>query len=356
MSAAGTPAKDAPGELLFLFTVDTEVHLDAAHDVSGAEAFERAIYCRLGGRDCGIGLIMDLLDARGFVGTFFVDVLMEHRFGREVVQRAVHAIRERGHDVQLHLHTAPHLSFAADPALRELNDALVSHDPERFRGALEAGMESFVAVAGHEPAAYRSGGYQLSDGYLDVLGELGIAVDSSLWPFKGCRTSTWMWPRSQPFWVGDVLEVPVSYVVERRRDGEVVRQFGPRRAGAGAQSAITSFPVPDAGSPRTLVYLCHSYSFMQSRDDPAEGLDEPRLALAERMLDELAARADVRGIGFGELATMRDRWPKEHPEPAPAPHWDQLTSTASSVRLGVADIERLRDAPGSSPAKARAGS
>jgi hypothetical protein len=52
----------------------------------------------------GIELIMRELEACGQRGTFFVEALGSHYFGKRGLAEVCQALRGRGHDVQLHVH------------------------------------------------------------------------------------------------------------------------------------------------------------------------------------------------------------------------------------------------------------
>jgi hypothetical protein len=322
--------------IALFFTVDTEVNLRYAKDPDPRRAVEEQIFARVGGREVGIGMIMDLLERHGFRATFFLDVLAEYQIGRGALDPVVDAIRSRGHDIQLHLHTAPHLRFSDDPAVAGLAEALHSYDPDQFRRALELAVAAFVEVVGSPPLAYRSGGYHLCDGYLPVLTEFGIRVDSSLYAFKNCHVSEWIRTRTQPFRVDGLLEIPVSWGIEWRADGPVALQFAPRRQGGDDQASFTQLAVPAAGAPVALVYLSHSYQYLVRGpaigDEEREqwyatvarralrpehdrlfrlqtprwyfdGPDESRIQLLEQNLSELASRGDVVSMTMADAAT-----------------------------------------------------
>jgi peptidoglycan/xylan/chitin deacetylase (PgdA/CDA1 family) len=366
------------GEILFLFTVDTEANLRYMPDPLPERAVEHQILGMHDGREYGIGLMMDMLDRHGFKATFFVDILAEYSFGEGSLTRAVETIRARGHDVQLHLHSAPHLRWADDEAVRRLSYAIRHDDEELFRGALDLAVRLFEQRTGERPVAYRSGGYNLSDCFFPVLEEHGIRVDSSLYPFKNCRVSDWMRTRTQPFWVDRILEVPVSWSVDYRESGQLPRQFAPFRHDGGQQAAFTA--LAPAGGSMTLVYLAHSYSLLRRvrPEDPVkaraewdaavrrrypgeryqildlvqteepsfyDGPDEDRIANLARALEQLAARGDVRGITMSELAERHlDCWERPSSPVEPVPVWrsgrPHVTGTRRYSSEYLAELER----------------
>lgn len=358
VSSRDPSSSSAGGDVLFLFTVDTEVNLRYMPRPSKERGIEQQIFCRHESGEYGVGYMMDLLDGYGFKGTFFLDILAEYQFGEGSLDPVVEAIRGRGHDVQLHLHSAPHLRYASSEEIRSLSGALRSNDAELFRRALALAVELFEKRVGQRAVAYRSGGYNLTDEFFPVLEEFDIAIDSSLFPFKNCRTSPWTWARTQPFKFGNVLEIPVTWMVDRRPGGSVPQQFNARRQDNGQQSALSRME-GTTGTVTTLVYLAHSYSLL-SREAPADpeharrtwnddlrafcppeafsamyageesslfffgGPDLDRISLLERALAEVAGRGDVQGASLADVhRTHLDTWnsaPSLPVEPVPVWH------------------------------------
>jgi hypothetical protein len=331
------------GELILLFTVDTEVSMRQMRVPDPALAVDQQIFAVHEGREVGIRYLMDLLDRFGYKGTFFVDILLEYQLGPGSLAPAIAAIKERGHDIQLHLHPAPHLRFADDPGLRRLWPAMASDDVDLFRAALEAALEMFDRLVGTQPVAYRSGAYHITDAFFPVLSEYGLRIDTSIYPFKNCRVSPWMQARTQPFWIGDVLEIPVSWLAYERDGLLTPQQVAAVTSGSVQHPAFAGMPAPAGAPPTTLVYLAHSNSLLRKERCFDEELlaawnrraaeiwtpeeydfaalppgtelvfvgepDETRIDVLERGLETLAARGDVRGLSLQELHDEGlDRW------------------------------------------------
>jgi peptidoglycan/xylan/chitin deacetylase (PgdA/CDA1 family) len=371
-----TPAAGTAPRVLLMFTVDTEAHLQYLADPDPRRAIDDHIFCVHDGRDIGIGMIMDALDRHNFKGTFFLDILAEYQFGEGSLEPVVDAIKRRGHDIQLHLHTVPHLRFAEDPSVRSLAGALQSGDPDQFRRALDLSLRRFVERVGEQPVAYRSGAYQICDAYLKVLPEFGLTVDSSVYAFKNCDVSDWMRVRTQPFRVGPVLEVPVSWRLEWRPAGPMPMQFAPWRIGADNNESFTQLSAGGQGPPISLVYLAHSYSYLTrgpdlGRDEQERwqhtlesrimrpehsglysktkppwlfgGPDASRIELLERNLGELAARGDVRGVSMREVADeFFDAWDERALPVDPLPELVASAELAHLTATRVYSLDYLR--------------
>jgi hypothetical protein len=348
---------DTPdGGALLLFTVDTEVDLRLMRQPSRKHALDQLVFGRVGGKEIGISYLMTLLEREGFRGTFFIDILLERQIGEGSLEPVVESILSRGHDIQLHLHTAPHLRFSEREEERALASSMVDKDPDRFRRAMELAMDLFERRVGHAPVAYRSGAYRITDEFLAIIPEFGIKVDSSLYPYKNCGVSPWMWTRTQPFRIGELLEVPVTwfgwYDGHRLRDQQLAAALWGR-----VQQGVLAATAASAGSPpRTIVYLAHSYSLMYSdrtRDDAVreawnagfahevseteyrlayrdpgseivflEREDPKRTKVLKQTLRALGARDDVRGATMTDLvAGGIDRWDRPATPEEPLTLW-----------------------------------
>jgi peptidoglycan/xylan/chitin deacetylase (PgdA/CDA1 family) len=333
---------DSP--VLLAFTIDTEGFLARQRDPNPATAVDELVFGDYGNfEDYGIGLHMDLLEHFGFRGTFFVDVLSEYQYGREALQRTVDAIMSRGHEVQLHVHDE-HLRNSDDPKVRALAGDLSNMDSDAFRRIFELAVRTFERLTGTPPLAYRAGGYRITDDHFPVLEEFGIKVDSSVQAFFHARISDWMRTRTQPYWIGDLLEVPPTWtLVLDQRTAPETRAFAPNRT---AGDPVSRMPASSAGVPRVATYVSHSCELMRVERNPtAEAVDEyerrirarvrPEVAdrvvqevrtnarLIDGRLDEdlrfrvagllrrIADREDARCVTFSQLAEMAGSFPRE---------------------------------------------
>lgn len=281
-------ASPAESRVLLLFTVDTEGGLHQMRDPDPARTIDQLVFGDFGaGESLGVGLQMDLLEKFGFRGTFFVDVLLEYTFGREALERAIGAIADRGHEVELHVHDE-HFARSDDPDERELAGALrLNASVEHIRRVLDRSVSLFGERVGRPPRAFRAGAYHVSDALLALLPEFGIKFDSSLNRFRHAKVSDWMMSRTQPFRVGELLELPVSWQLRPDRDGNLSKRlYAPNRTPG---DALTAAPAPAQGDPLAAVYVSHSFSLM--RKTPADRAEIRRWREATAKLDpQFAAR------------------------------------------------------------------
>ena len=363
-------AADPEAALLLAFSIDTEGFLARQKDPNPATTVDELIFGDFGeNKGNGIGLHMDLLEHFGYRGSFFVDVLSAYQYGEDELKRTVEAIMERGHEVQLHVHDE-HLRNSDDPAIRALAGDLMQKDHDEFRDILELGIEVFERLTGKQPIAYRAGGYRITDEHFPVLQELGIKIDTSMNAYLNSRVSEWMKTRTQPYWVGDVLELPPTWTLVRDdREAQETRAFAPN---ATAGDPVSSMPSSRTGIPRVATYVSHSSELMYSdrglsgdaletwernaRDRLPEEVAEkaiqevtanPRLVngtvdqeLLYRMaglLRRIADRDDARCVTFAELSEVTDRFPherrKEPVDPVPAIDRPHGAATVTGTRI-----------------------
>jgi len=341
-------AGDKPG-LLLMFTIDTECSVLRQPQPDPDRVVDELIFGDFnnGGSPGGIGLQMDLLEHFGFRGTFFVDVLMEFEHGQRALERTIEAIVERGHEVELHVHPE-HLGWSAEPHAVELAAELSKggmHGQDVFRRVLELSVDLFERRAGRRPIAYRAGAYRISDSHFQVLEEFGIRIDSSVQPYFNSRVADWMRTRTQPFHVGEVLEIPPTFVLlNDRRDAWETRALAPS---FGLGDPISTLPAEPGDPPLVATFVSHSFQLLRCRDSrergaiesfedrlrlglPAdvasrflrtplkamrtfgEGVDEGLVAHVAGLLRRVADRPDARCVTYAEIAEARDRfWPAE---------------------------------------------
>src|SRR4051812_41145401 len=89
-----------------LITIDTELSSGRqAQGLPPEENFRQSIVGATARGDFGIIWQMDCMKERGLRGVFFVDPMPALIYGPEMIERMVAAILERGHEVQIHIHT-----------------------------------------------------------------------------------------------------------------------------------------------------------------------------------------------------------------------------------------------------------
>lgn len=202
-------------------TTDTEyaAQLPGAGGGHGkrAENFARSIVCETGRGAVGIFHQMDVMDAHGVKGVFFVDPMPALVWGVAAIEDVVGPIAARGHDVQLHCHTewlayAPGNRLAAGRTGQHIKDFAFDEQAAILGWA----RDTLVAAGAPAPVAFRAGNYGANDDTLRALAAVGIAYDTShapalAGPGAHCAISLGAGDR-RPVAHGGVIEVPIGAI------------------------------------------------------------------------------------------------------------------------------------------------
>ena len=282
-------------------TIDTE------HSVGGAWGdptlrpvpSERRIFCRIGGRDHGIGWICDELAKRNLRATFFSEIFGMLVFGKDDTRRWVQYLLDRGQDVQLHTHLnfyylARHL---ADPgSAGDRTDDLVSLEPRQRAERIEQACELFRSAAGRDPVAYRAGNWRANRELLAELANAGIKLDCSFNPaakngsFAGEHLQKNRLQRLDGIW-----ELPLTVVRQRLPEPHLVERMRPFDL-----VSLSSWEIRKALDEchRTgashLAAVIHSFSCVKTRDVQYLRMKPDRVVQGRLrfFLDYLAANRD----------------------------------------------------------------
>lgn len=208
--------------------------------------------------------ILDTLDEFGVKATFFVQGRVAETFPK-LVQHLV----EEGHEVQSHGHTHRPLS--------RMNRIELRDELERARSAVED-------AAGMPVNAFRAQDFSIGTENLwalDVLADVGFAIDSSIFPIRTPRYGIAGWPVG-PHEValpggGRILEVPVA-----------VWKSGPWRvpvAGGGyfrfAPAGLLTRALRSIAAARPAVIYCHPYEFNATELADYRGAASARLLFSQ---------------------------------------------------------------------------
>jgi hypothetical protein len=161
---------------------------------------------------------MDILEEHGLRATFFVEVFVRDLLAESELTEAYMPIRERGHDVQLHLHPVFHYYHLVTqgrmrredlPACMDLIGSLPLHAQIEL---LTKGCSIFSEIFGSMPVAFRAGCYGASLSTLDALERVGIFCDSSFNAayLSGSCLMDPTEPTNVPWRRGAVWEIPIT--------------------------------------------------------------------------------------------------------------------------------------------------
>jgi hypothetical protein len=176
--------------MLAYITIDTEYSSRMARDLGPdcrAENFACAISGQTEAGEYGLGYKLDMFNHHGHRGVCFVDPMPALLWGVAAVEDVVGPILERGHDVQLHIHTEwLELADAGHPLRRELGGAtgrnIKNFSFEQQCALIDWARETLMSAGAAAPVAFRAGNYGASDTTLQALANCGIGYDTSHTP------------------------------------------------------------------------------------------------------------------------------------------------------------------------------
>lgn len=202
--------------LRVFFTVDTEAHPASPRWMERrlVDEIRRDVDGVTDQGEFGAFYQADVLREHGLKGVFFVEALFSYAAGIEPLQTIVNGIRERGHEVGLHLHPewlhrAPAVAVLPDKGRR-----LTRHFPEDEQTLLIAkGIEQLRRCGVDKVYSFRAGGYGANFDTLRALARNGVLYDSShnlCWFDATCdlRTDEVL---LQPRQIEGVYEFPVNF-------------------------------------------------------------------------------------------------------------------------------------------------
>ena len=165
------------------FTVDVEIWCKGWTDLDSKfpDAFKSYVYGPTSQGSYGLPYQMDLLNRHGLKGVFFVEPLFSMRFGQAALDEIVGLVQERGHEVQLHLHTewADEATERVLPGVKEKRQHLRYFSREEQAVLIAKGLELLKRAGVQDVTAFRAGSFAFNRDTLLALADVGISIDSS---------------------------------------------------------------------------------------------------------------------------------------------------------------------------------
>ena len=164
-------------------TVDVEVWCDGWDDLDTKfpNAFKRYIYGPTSRGNYGLPYQLCKLQEHGLTGIFFVEPLFSTRFGLNSLTEILSLIREKDHEIQLHLHTE-----WVDESKKPLLDNIAGKKQHLRYFSLEEqtiliqeGTKLIELAGGKSVNAFRAGNFSFNSETLRALSTNHIAFDSS---------------------------------------------------------------------------------------------------------------------------------------------------------------------------------
>lgn len=155
------------------------------------------------GKDYGVPLIVDKLEAHGFKGTFFVspECLPQQK---DKMFSNLGFLISRGHDLELH----PHLNNI-DP----IRTLMSQYTKNEKREILAKGVKTLLAAGATSPVAHRAGSLSIDEETLQLLPEFGIHMDSSIYSrWHDCAVSLPENLRNRFVKIGGPYQLPIFVI------------------------------------------------------------------------------------------------------------------------------------------------
>lgn len=237
-----------------IVTIDVEGHV-------GSDPVNKLIYgITANGQRAGIDKIMDLLDEYQIKGLFFVDIAEAWHFGEDKIAGVLLHIKERGHDVGVHIHP----DHMMDKDKLFLSEYTYAEQYEIIKRCTD-----FYEIVLHEkPIAFRAGKYGANRDTLAIISELGYKLDfSQFYGQKWCHIEPPITKISVEKVTNNLYEIPVSSYVSFNK------KFYSRYDKLDAFLPYNEFKyifnrMMDNSSYEVIVLFAHSFSFLNWRKNP----------------------------------------------------------------------------------------
>lgn len=274
-----------------VITIDVE----AFRHRQSQDHVERLIYGNFPGRGrAGIVDMMDVADRHHVKLTFFLDVLEEFFYPKQI-EAVARLIVARGHDLQLHTHTAqmPDSFFARLGFPRKSSDQFTESEAT----AVFNEARHVVAEWGVPPfLAYRAGAFSYGRGLVQAMPKAGIAFSYNYNILEPSQKAHGFENIPLFRWENGLVEIPFSYIDQspghhvRFDDFMYTRTSSPEDAYRLIDEFQAQWP-----SPNVLVMMFHCWSLLER--DPAtdyfEYRDSAKLRLFDRFLASLPKHVQV---------------------------------------------------------------
>jgi peptidoglycan/xylan/chitin deacetylase (PgdA/CDA1 family) len=245
-----------------LITIDTEHSMGGYFDDQSRKPVPagRIIWCRIGEKEYGINLIMDILDRYAFKGVFFVEVESRFYFGDQAIAEIIDHIQNRGHEVQLHTHpnyrTFKEKKTTRDDFRRYSRDEQTQIISEARQFMRENGVGNILA--------HRCGGFYSNQDTLAALQANGIRYSSNYnLAYPNCDYIQTLPLINDIHALNGGYEVPVTSYQEP----EIRKKWNSLQLSAASYAEMTSvLDYAERHNTQVLTFLTHSFEFVRARD------------------------------------------------------------------------------------------
>jgi 16S rRNA G966 N2-methylase RsmD/peptidoglycan/xylan/chitin deacetylase (PgdA/CDA1 family) len=196
-----------------LYKTLISVDVEALPGRASQNPVDRLIFGDFGdGKRNGIERLCDLFERFKIRATFFVDYAGCAIHGDEGIFRAARLLRERGHDVQLHMHCEILVRQKRWPQhIPTFMPTFQNLDLNVMQACLEFGVEKFEKSLGYRPRIFRPGGLYHSRKMVQAVKNVGMEAVSSL--YRGRPGLLWPEFGDQAIfqWDNGIKEMPLDF-------------------------------------------------------------------------------------------------------------------------------------------------
>lgn len=305
-------------------TIDTEFSIGGAFadPVRRRPVGEDNVTCPAGGRENGLGFLIQTFAAHGIRATFFVEALQSAYFGDAPMGRMVERLLTAGQDVQLHIHPCwlafrdPRWAERLDPAASP-DDRCDGRDEAEMRDMIESGLAAIERIGAPRPIAMRTGNLRADKTVYRAMKACGLEVASNIGRALWHPTDAELRLAGGRRRVEGVLEVPVLTYTQLALGSRRIERLLTTTATSWGETEALLWQARRAGVP-TVVLLTHPFEFIKGdRLDPARckpnRINQRRL---ERMCEFIASHPrEFEAVSFAQAAPG---WLAEADVPEPA--------------------------------------
>ncbi len=321
-------------------TIDTEFSIGGAFaDPERRQPVGEAnVTCPVGGREQGLGFLLETFARHGTRATFFVEALHTAWFGDEPMGKLVRRMLAAGQDVQLHLH--PCWTAFRDPDWRsrlgggDPDDNCDGRDVADLEALIGDGMAALQRMGAPRPVALRTGNLRADRNVYHAMRRRGLALASNVGLGLNRPADPALQLHGGRHRIDGVLEVPVLTYRQLALGAE--RLFT-TTATSTAETESLLWAAREAGV-QTVVLLTHPFEFIKGdRLEPSRQrvnrINQRRLA---RLCAFLAEHDDqFESVSFAEAGPG---WLLAPDEPEPRLHAPLLPVLGRMVENKANDL------------------
>lgn len=192
-----------------MLTVDVE----AMSNRAALDHINTLIYGRVGGKEYGIGRMMDIADKYHVKMTFFVDFAECERYGDEILEVGRYIV-SRGHDLQVHCHYDLLEKVVGKKPWININENYYSwyKNDEDSKLMVDYVTEKYIKCAGKMPVAFRGGEYRFGISVLKALRDKGYKADLSY----NCLRPEILPANKQFLFENGLAELPIGILPDKK--------------------------------------------------------------------------------------------------------------------------------------------